>query len=117
VLKALPVSKINTGAARATNLPIVVEEHRKRGRPYKKRVEAIGPAGDSTPAVDTMGGNSLQSQVVPRLKPRPVGKKNTTPIDFDNIPPYEGLITRKLARMDKSTNPENPTGGGGLCCQ
>jgi hypothetical protein len=59
VLKALPVSNINTGAASATKLPIVVEEPKKRGRPHKKRVEAIGPTGDSTPAVDTMGGNSL----------------------------------------------------------
>jgi hypothetical protein len=108
VLKALPVSNINTGAASATKLPIVVEEPKKRGRLHKKHVEAIGPTGDSTPAVDTMGRNSLQSQVVPRPKPRPVGKKNTAPIDFDNIPPYEGLITRKRARTDKSTNPENP---------
>jgi hypothetical protein len=64
--------------------------------------------GDSTPAVDTMGRNSLRLQVVPRPKPRPVGKKNTAPIDFDNIPPYEGLITRKRARTDESANPENP---------
>jgi hypothetical protein len=38
VLKALPVSNINTGAASARKLPTVVEEPKKRGRPRKKCV-------------------------------------------------------------------------------